>query len=981
MLVIVCGGIVHIAAGNSGDDVDPFAEAGLDQEAEVGQTVLLDGTGSWAPAGDIEEYRWVIETPDGATSAPTCSDCDRTEFVPEQTGEYAVEVIVTDEHGNTDTDTMYVTVGSESTFNVTISGDRTPTVGEQASYTGTVEAPQTSVDSVEWRLDGDVITPDGDADDDLKMTETFRSSGDYELELVVTDDTGQVTEDELAVRARNDSQSGSAVSVDGDQLVTGERPLEGEYQLAGADPEEVDSVRWYAGDEVIGTGTETTVEWEPGIHEFYATVEHDGESHRATFPDGEEVVADPAPEIELDVERNGTHISGTAVAADEFGSLDTVSVYIGDDEIALTTLDQGVDRTQHEETFSATLPDDGSETPIRAVAMDDREQVGTDSTQQGQPELVSAEFVNTPVDSYHERIDEDRYTAEHELVIDLNGADPDDVRKQLSLDHNADVMLLETMSSEYFAVNDQLVVDTLWAGEEPGNSLITIDAPFITEQTDSFRVEHSPPEVHVNIIDPGQDSHDRGYKLRVDPSGSFDPDGSELNFRVGDRDRLYHDTDEIGIEFNDAPKLVATDQDGYSTSYELDLYDFYAPEIEDVSEVSEGPYTSGDHVVFDVQTEEYQIAAPEYDLNTDLKIENGQGSVQFWRVVDPEPSANDTNDVARQDAVKYYTGQVAVEIDSFADGEHPGLRVSNTASSDGRSLRHSLPEIDGIMPTPRNVDVTDVEYTVNGFERERTATSPNERVSLERSGYQVVDSSTETEAVELEKRQVDTTYSTETRTFDRQSDRDGFVSTRNSWSDGGTDTTSRTVRETEWVESMGDSSGRYTGETRQVTKYPPQVSSPTTVTEYKFAVTAQETVDQYIAEQEIEETTTSWESIGSTDEVGSAYRRANSNHDIRVGSTTEESTWELSKFVYETKTVESYDDPARVQSTNATVSGNIAEKLPVSNARTMRYSKIDEFSVEASVSGLRSESELIEAATDPESELDPGCSSEYEEVC
>ncbi|MCL9814950.1 hypothetical protein [Natranaeroarchaeum aerophilus] len=771
------------------------------------------------------------------------------------------------------------------------------------------------------------------------------------------------------------------MSVDGDQLVTGEQPLEGEYQLAGADAVAADSVRWYAGDEVVGAGTETTVEWAPGIHEFYATVDLDGESHRATFPDGDEVIADPAPEIELDVERNGNHVSGTAVAADEFGSLDTVSVYVGDDEIASTTLDQGTDRSQHEETFSATLPDDGSETPIRAVAMDDREQVATDSTQQGRPELVSAEFVNTPVDSYHERIDEERYTAVHEMVIDLNGADPDDVKKQLSVEHNEIVLLLENISSEYAVAHDQLVVQSSWAREDPGQSPITIDAPFITEQTDSFWVEHSPPEVHVDIVDPGQDSHDRGYKLRVDPSRSFDPDGSELSFRVGDRDRLYHSTDEIGIEFDDVPTLVATDREGYSTSYELDLYDFYAPEIESVSEVSEGPYASGDQVLFDVQTEGYQIAAPEYDLNTRLKIENGQGSVQFWRVVDPDPSVDDTNDAARQDALKYYTGRVAVEIDSFADGEYPRLRVSNTASQDGSSMRHQIPEIEGIMPEPKSVEVADVEYTVEGFMSERTATSPNERVSLERSGYQVSDSSTETDTVELEERHTDTTYSTETRTFNRESARNGFVSTRVAWTEAGTDTESRTTRETEWVESMGDSSGRYTGETRQVSKYPPQVSSPTTVTEYKFAVTARETVDLYVAENQTEDTTTSWVSVGETTNVGSAYRRANSNHDIRVASTTETTTWELSKLVHDTKTVDSYDDPTRVQETSGTVSGNMIEQLPADSARTMRRSKIDEFSVDASVSGLRSESALIEAATDPESSLDPNCSSEYEGVC
>jgi len=924
----------------------------------------------------------VIETPEGANSEPTCADCAHTEFVPEQPGEYAVELTVTDDQGTTDTDTMYVSVDTGPRLDVSIAGDANPTVGEEVSYTGTVESAPAPVDTVEWRLDGTAIGPDEATDDQLELTETFSSPGDRTIELVVTDDAGEVAEDELAVRVRGDAQSGPSLSVDGDQLVTGERPLEGEYRLGSSDAETVDSIHWYAGGEKVGTGTRTTVDWEPGIHQFHATVEHDGESHRATFTDGDEVVADPSPEVELDVEREGPYATGTAVATDDFGSLDTVSVYVGEDHIVSTSLDEEADRSHHEETFSEPLPEDDSETPIRAVAEDDREQVATDSTQQGQPELVSAEFVNTPVDSYHERLDEERYTAIHEMVIDLNGEDPDDVASKLDYRaEDSEVLQIGGVQANYDPHLDRVVVESGWAANVPGIYPLDVENNQIQVQENKIRVEHSPPEVYVDIVDPGQDSHDRGYKLRVDPSKSFDPDGTELTFRVDDRDRLYQSTDEIGIEFDDVPTLVATDRNGYSTSYDLDLYDFYAPDIETASEISDGPYASGEQVVFDVQSEKYQIAASKYDLNTELNIENGQGSVESWRVIDPDPSVDNTNDPARQDALRYYSGRIAVDIESFADREQPGLRVSNTASSDGRSMRYQLPEIEGIMPEPKNAEVTDIEYTVDGFVSERTATTPNERVSLERSGYQVDDSSTETETVELEERHTDTTYSTETRTFDRESTRDGFVETRNAWTKGGTDTESRTTRETEWVESMGDSSGRYTGETRQVSKYPPQVSSPTTVTEYKFAVTVRETVDLYVAENRIEDTTTSWESIGESRNVGSAYRKASSNHDIRVASTTEATTWELSKVVHETKTVDSYDDPTRVQETSGTVSGDMIEQLPTDSARTMRESKIDEFSVATSVSGLRSEQALIEAATNPESRLDPSCSSEYEEVC
>ncbi|MFC7115486.1 hypothetical protein ACFQH2_11770 [Natronoarchaeum sp. GCM10025703] len=473
-----------------------------------------------------------------------------------------------------------------------------------------------------------------------------------------------------------------------------------------------------------------TVDWEPGTHQLYALADHDGSTRRITFSDGDEVVADPVPDVELDLDRDGTDVMGQVVATDKFGSLENVSVYVGDDPVVTTTLDPADNRSTYEHEFSAALPRDDSRTEIRAVATDARGQATTDSTDQGQPELIDSGFVNTPVDSYHERLDEERYTAVHEIEIALNGEDPSEVP---SIEYLKDSGLIEIkeVPNEYDSTTDTLTIRTEWAGKYPKDYILGFQMGNKAAGSSKFEVTPSPPEVHIDFVDSGADSHDRGYLVQIDVSDSFDPDGMGFKFNVADRDRTYSEDDLIGIEFSDTPKLVASDPMGRSTTYELDLYDFYVPQIDEMTEVSEDPYESGDVVLIDVRTEDYQIASPEYDLNVDLEIKNGEGVIESWRMVDPEPSAKDTSNVARQNAVKYYTGRVAIDAESFTHGADPVIVVSNPERSDEAYHSRQISGIDGIMPKPRNVEVKNIEYTVDTVIREVTATSRNERMSLE----------------------------------------------------------------------------------------------------------------------------------------------------------------------------------------------------------------------------------------------------------
>lgn len=92
------------------DNESPLADAGLDQQAERGENVHLDATGSRDPDGEISAFEWRIETPDGEVVRPACADCARTRFSVDQVGRYAVTVTVTDDDGATSTDTLFVDV-------------------------------------------------------------------------------------------------------------------------------------------------------------------------------------------------------------------------------------------------------------------------------------------------------------------------------------------------------------------------------------------------------------------------------------------------------------------------------------------------------------------------------------------------------------------------------------------------------------------------------------------------------------------------------------------------------------------------------------------------------------------------------------------------------------------------------------------------------------------------------------------------------
>lgn len=144
---LVIAGLVVLAVvpsgGVAGEGGAPLADAGLDQHAEVGETVLLDATGSRDPGGGIEAYEWKIETPGGETVTPADPSDPRTRFVVHKPGRYDVTITVTDESGRSSSDTLYVYVegsggsdaGADDAGHTPPSGTSTPQSSESPSFT------------------------------------------------------------------------------------------------------------------------------------------------------------------------------------------------------------------------------------------------------------------------------------------------------------------------------------------------------------------------------------------------------------------------------------------------------------------------------------------------------------------------------------------------------------------------------------------------------------------------------------------------------------------------------------------------------------------------------------------------------------------------------------------------------------------------------------------------------------------------------
>lgn len=314
-VILVVATLAPYGAAAAGNE-PPLADAGLDQTVERGATVYLDGTGSVDPDGRIADYEWSVETPDGRTIEPANATAGRTEFAADRLGRYAVTLVVTDDEGAVESDTLYVDVERGDPPSVDVSGEYRPAVGDEVTYTASLERGAAPLSQIVWRADGDVLErrslSGNQSVDSLDLS--FGEPGRHNVSARVldADDLSATAGNRTIVQPRSPPESdpvdrGESARpladrhspvVEGPELLTGEGPFDARYRIGGAPDGAVRSVTWHRDRSAAASGRTAEITWQPGDHDLYAAVTYyDGSREVASFEGGSrEVVVDPPRE-------------------------------------------------------------------------------------------------------------------------------------------------------------------------------------------------------------------------------------------------------------------------------------------------------------------------------------------------------------------------------------------------------------------------------------------------------------------------------------------------------------------------------------------------------------------------------------------------------------------------------------------------------------------------------------------------------------
>ncbi len=149
-------------------------------EPRVGMEVTFDASSSADPNGTIKKFEW--DFGDGTTGTG-----EVVKHVYDTPGGYGVNLIVTDDDGNTDSAKATLTVGELiSPIAVAEFWPAKPAVNERIAFDASgSEASNREIVSYEWDFG------DGNSGDGELVTHTYEEAGEYQANLTVTDDTGR----------------------------------------------------------------------------------------------------------------------------------------------------------------------------------------------------------------------------------------------------------------------------------------------------------------------------------------------------------------------------------------------------------------------------------------------------------------------------------------------------------------------------------------------------------------------------------------------------------------------------------------------------------------------------------------------------------------------------------------------------------------------------------------------------------------------
>ena len=228
--------------------------------AKIDRPISFDGSGSSDPDGSITSYEWRFG--DGSTaSGPTATHSYGS------AGTYDASLTVTDDNGDSTTETVTISIDTNDAPSVT--ADATPTTAdpdETVSFSGSATDPDGSIESYEWDF-GDGATATGP-----NPSHAYGSTGTYTATLTVTDSYGTTASDTVTIDVSQNASPSVSLSANRTEVALGE-PIAFDATVSDSDGS-VSSTEWQLGDGTTASGTSTVHSYSTTGYftvEFYAT--------------------------------------------------------------------------------------------------------------------------------------------------------------------------------------------------------------------------------------------------------------------------------------------------------------------------------------------------------------------------------------------------------------------------------------------------------------------------------------------------------------------------------------------------------------------------------------------------------------------------------------------------------------------------------------------------------------------------------------
>ena len=189
---------VKDAAGNTHSDnlritvndiTVPMADAGINQTVNQGNLVTFNGTGSTDNVG-VDNYTWTLN--DGGTKTVFGVGAN---YTFNNAGTFVVTLSVKDAAGNTNPDTVTITVNDTSNPIADAGPDQTVEQGDHVIFSGSGSTDNTAVVNYTWTFDnGGIKTLFG-----VGPNYTFNDAGSFVVTLAVRDIVGNYHSDTVAI--------------------------------------------------------------------------------------------------------------------------------------------------------------------------------------------------------------------------------------------------------------------------------------------------------------------------------------------------------------------------------------------------------------------------------------------------------------------------------------------------------------------------------------------------------------------------------------------------------------------------------------------------------------------------------------------------------------------------------------------------------------------------------------------------------------